>query len=206
MTAPSPGRFWFVDTSSLMSMALSPDLRKIVLSSVGKDPALLLDVVVDELTHREDIDGPMSLAAKALGDLAWLGSPVDTGPYVDNSVVLEIQEQVADGRALKDEYEHWAESVAIAMMRATADRGSTTAMMFLTEDHSARVQANKEPHCDPASLYRLMWEHVQNKTLEATEAERLAQLIDKAGRGPDCTAADFTHPNRRRSLGRVGRP
>ncbi|MCW2807666.1 MAG: hypothetical protein JWQ93_1621 [Marmoricola sp.] len=188
-----------------MSMALSPDIKQVVQDSIGQDPVILLDVVVDELEHRKRMDGATSLAAVALRDLAWLGTPANTDRATNVDDVLEIQAQIADVRVLRDEFEHWAESVTIAMIRAAANRGSTREMRFLTEDHDARVQANKEPICAPLSIDRLMWERVQAGKLAANEAARLAGLIYSANRGPDCTAQEFS-ARHRRGLGRAGQP
>jgi len=64
---------------------------------------VLLDVVVDELTYRAAVD---SLAAAASNDLGWLGPPAASDRFVDPTAVMAIQKQVADGRVLRDPYEH----------------------------------------------------------------------------------------------------
>ena len=202
MTTPAR-RVWFVDTSSLISLAACPDLKPVVQTAVGTDAIALLDVVVAELEHRGRFDG---LAAAAQSDLAWLGPPVDSGRYVRSEDARQVQLQVADGRALVDEFEHWAESVTIAMLRAALKRGSKLPTFFLTEDHSARIQANKVDTCTPLSLHRLLWERVRAGKLDAAEAEGLAAVLHEKGRGPECTAEDFANHSRRRGIGRVGAP
>lgn len=92
------------------------------------------------------------------------------------------------------------------MLRAAVERGSTLPKLFLTEDHSARLQANKVSTCSPLSLHRLLWERVRADKLDAGEAGRLAGVLHVKGRGPECTEADFANPNRRRGIGRVGEP
>lgn len=194
---------WFIDTSSLMSIAVSPDLKAVVQTAIGTDAIALLEVVVDELDYRSSFDG---LAAAAYGDLSWLGPEVDSSRFVEVDAIEKIQIQVADGRFLKDPYEHWGESVTIAMLHAAVHRGSTQPTVFLTEDHSARVQANKVATCTPMSVHRLMWERVQAGKLTDSEAARLAGLLQKHDRGQEYTAADFANPNRRRGIRRVGEP
>lgn len=203
MNAPAPRRVWFIDTSSLMTIAVSCDLKAQIQAAIGTDAIVLLDVVVDELAHRATFDG---LAATAHGDLAWLGPPADTNGYVRTDQVEEIQQLIADGKTLKDPFEHWAESVTIAMLEAAAARGSAVECIFLTEDYSARVQANKVDRCTPKSVHRVLYERVQDGDLTAAEAESLAETMRSQCRGQDYTAEEFADPNRYRALRRVGEP
>jgi len=106
---------------------------------------------------------------------------------------------------LRDEYEHWAESVTIAMAEAAAARASVVEMVFLTEDRTARVHAALRPNCTPKSVHRVLYDEVQAKKLAASDAETLAALLHQAGRGPVCTAAEFLEPSTR-GIGRVGSP
>lgn len=203
MNAPAPRRVWFIDTSSLMTIAVSADLKTQVQAAIGTDAISLLDVVVGELDYRARFDG---LAAAAHGDLGWLGKPADTSTYVRVEEVEETQQLIADGRALRNQFEHWAESVTITMLKAAADRGSELECVFLTEDYSARIQANKVRTCTPKSVHRVLYERVQDDALTAAAAESLAQAMRSQGRGQEYTAADFANPNRRQGIRRVGEP
>jgi hypothetical protein len=56
------------------------------------------------------------------------------------------QEDVADGRSLTDDMQHWAESAIIALARRSATAGFASIRMLLSEDNDARRVACTVPH------------------------------------------------------------
>lgn len=53
---------WFLDTSSLLSMAVDQDIEAAVLDEIGNDSVVIIDIVQDELTRRAGIPETAGLA------------------------------------------------------------------------------------------------------------------------------------------------
>ncbi|MFI6347150.1 hypothetical protein [Streptomyces sp. NPDC050560] len=201
MPAPAPAKpsVWFVDTSSLLSLAADGNLRQIVMDELVPHRRVLLDVVVDELTGLADHGPPdtRSLAGTALGQADWLGEPVDTGELAPPARVVEIRDIMRGGRSLRHPAEHWAESVIMAV----AERLQQVAPYLLCEDYDARVEALHH-NITPYSTHKLLARMVQDSSLPADKAAAVAASLEALGRGKDYTAAEFISGR----LGRVGRP
>lgn len=160
---------------------------------------VLMDVVVDEL-ERLASQGPpgiKDLAVAALGQLDWLGEPVDTGELVVPERIVEIQDIMRSGRSLRHPAEHWAESVIMAM----AERLQQMNPYMLCEDYNARVESLHH-NLAPFSIHKLLARMVQGGRLAADEAANFADALQAAERGKDYTAAEFISSR----LGRVGQP
>jgi hypothetical protein len=191
-------RVWFLDTSSLLSMAVDAAVQETVEAELAAQRCVLLDIVLDELHGlAERQGGAAGLAETALAQLEWLGTPVDTDPLVDISNAEAIQDLVRGGRPLKHAREHWAEAVAIDI----GSRLQSVRPTLLSEDYSARIEARRN-NVEPLSLHKLLHWMVRGDRLSSLSAEALALLLEKADRGPECTATEFI----RGTLGRVGRP
>ncbi len=189
---------WFLDTSSLVSMAVDPGLQSTVQEELMPQKCVLLDVVQDELeTLARGRGVAKRLSEMALTQLAWLGSQVPTESLVQQLEVSQIQESVRGARPLRHVREHWAEAVAIDIgSRLTSSRA-----FLLSEDYNARVEAKKR-EVEPLSLHKLLSQMVIRHQLEALDAERYAKALHQVERGPECSAHEFAAG----ALGRVGRP
>lgn len=201
MTAPAPAKpaLWFVDTSSLLSLAVDDDLRQAVQNELVPQRRVLLDIVVDELDRlaSQGPPGIKDLAVAALGQLDWLGEPVDTGDLVAAERVVEIQDIMRSGRSLRHPAEHWAESVIMAM----GERLQQVVPYMLCEDYNARVESLHH-NLTPFSTHKLLARMVQDDRLSADTAVDFANALQAAERGKDYSAAEFISGR----LGRVGRP
>ena len=204
MTAPRQ-RVWFLDTSSLLSMAVDEDIEAAVLDEIGNDPVMIIDIVHDELTHRASDPETARLARSAVNSIKphWL--VMDTDRYVSLEDVQLAQEDVADGRTLTDDMQHWAESTIIALARRSATTGMTSIKILLSEDYDARRVACTVPHTRGFSIHGLFHERVQHSRMTAEAAAALGEMLHAARRGPAVTASDFADPTGR-GLGRVARP
>ncbi|MEU3432089.1 hypothetical protein [Streptomyces sp. NPDC006863] len=201
MTVPAPAKpqLWFVDTSSVLSLATDDGLRAAIQREVGTQRHVVLDVVFDELERLASQGRPAekTLAAAALGQLGWLGEPVDTSTFVDPERVAEIQDVLRSGRVLKHPGEHWAESVIMAM----AERLAEVDPYLLCEDYNARIESIHH-NLTPLSVHKLLSQMVRKNCLSVADAVSFASAVQAAERGSDYTAADFISGR----LGRVGRP
>jgi hypothetical protein len=112
---------------------------------------------------------------------------------------------VADGRTLTDDMQHWAESTIIALARRSATAGFTSIKMLLSEDYDARRVACTVPFTQGVSIHSLFHLRVQRNDMTAEVAAGLGEILHAAGRGPAVTVSDFADPTGRR-LGRVARP
>jgi hypothetical protein len=130
---------------------------------------------------------------------------METQRYVSLEEVQIAQEDVADGRTLTDDMQHWAGSTIIALARRSATAGRTSIKMLLSEDYDARRVASTVPHTRGVSIHALLHERVQGNRMTADGAAALGGILQAAGRGPDVTASDFADPTGR-ALGRVARP
>jgi hypothetical protein len=204
VSAPSI-RIWFLDTSSLLSTALNEDIETAVLDEIGDDRVVIIDVVHDELTRRAAIPGTAELAKTALDRFRPHWTVMDTERFVTIEEIQTAQEDVADGRTLTDDMQHWAESTIIALARRSASADSSSIKMLLSEDYDARRVACTVPFTRGVSIHALFYERVQGNRMTAEAAAELGEILHAAGRGPAVTASDFTDPTGR-GLGRVAKP
>lgn len=198
-------RIWFLDTSSLLSMALDEEIEAAVLDEIGNDPVMIIDIVRDELTRRAAVPGTDGLAKAALNCLQSRWTVMDTARFVKLEDIRLAQEDVADGRTLSDDMQHWAESTIIALARRSATAGSTSIKMLLSEDYDARRVACAVPYTRGISIHALFHERVQRKCMTADAAAELGEILHAADRGPAVTASEFADPSGR-GLGRVAKP
>lgn len=110
-------RLRFLDTSSRLSLAVGPDIEAAMLAEIGSDPAVVIDVVADEIEWRTTKPTTRTLAKTALARTPGDWIQMDTSGVVDIADIKQAQADVADGRVLSDEQQHWAESVIIALGR-----------------------------------------------------------------------------------------
>jgi hypothetical protein len=186
-------------------MAVDEGIEAAVLDGIGDDHVMIIDIVHDELTRRAAIPGTAGLAKTALSSFRAQWTVMDTSRYVTVEEVQLAQEDVADGRTLTDDMQHWAESTIIALGRRSATAGSTSIKMLLSEDYDARRVACTVPFTRGVSIHALFHERVQCNQMTAEAAAALGGILHAAGRGPAVTASDFADPTGRR-LGLVARP
>ncbi|MHB9864398.1 hypothetical protein [Streptomyces sp. YIM S03343] len=198
MPTPAPARPPF-DTSSLLTLAADDNLRRRVQDELASQHRVLLDVVAAELEGLASQGPPdlKGLALAALGQLGWLGDPVSAGDLVEPQRIVEIQDVMRSGRPLRHPFEHWAESVIMAM----SERLQQVDPYMLCEDYNARVEALHH-NLTPFSTHKLLARMVQEGRLAADAAAAFSTALQAAERGKDYTAAEFMSGR----LGRVGRP
>lgn len=173
-------------------------LRETVVRHVGAQPHVVLDVVVDELEGLARRGSPIrALATATLGQLGWLGEPVETNALVDPGRAVQIQDILRGGRSLRHPREHWAESVAMAM----AERLTQVDAHLLSEDYDARIESVRHG-LTPFSIHKVLSHMVRNGHIPAEEAVSFADALKAANRGIGYTAEEF----RSGRLRRVGRP
>lgn len=139
-------------------------------------------------------------AGIALGQLGWLGDPVnaEAGPVGD--LALDIQEDMAAASPLERDDQHWGESVIIAMGLYL----TTLDAILLSEDYDARVGANRHGIAS-MSLTKLLWHMTLDSFRTHAQAEAYTQALVRSRRWtkqPAVSAADFASGR----LGRMGRP
>lgn len=195
-------RVWFVDTASLLTMAVDPAIEAEILAEIGSDTVVIIDVVADELELRVKDPATAALASIAGSRLPATWRELSTEKFVSVDAIMKIQERVADGRVLAHDRQHWAESVIIAL----CERSRTdTYTMLLSEDYDARRVAHTVDRLTALSVHRVLYERVQAGFLDADVAAELTEKIKEARRGPDVAADDFRFRTPRK-LGRVGQP
>lgn len=196
------GRIWFVDTASLLTMAVDPAIEAEVLAAIGSDTVVIIDIVADELEMRATDPQTAALAATARSRLPAAWQQLATAKYVTLDDIKDVQDSVADGRVLAHDKQHWAESVIIALcVRSRTD----TEKVLLSDDYDARRVAHKVDRLTAVSIHRVLYERVQAGLLDAEVAATLSDKIEAADRGREVTADDFLSPTPR-TLGRVGQP
>ena len=201
----SQPRVWFVDTSTLLSMAADPASKNAVSSAIGLDHVRIVDVVHRELAYRATRPETRRLAQTATAHMPSTWRTMDTYFLTENEIA-EAQDDVADGRTLKDEYEHWAEATIITLARQAVSRGNVLDIQFMTEDFEARRVAFTIPGVQPKSIHRLLYERVQSRLMAADDAQTISGLLYRSGRSRTSTTVDdFILPNRK-GLGRAGQP
>ncbi len=185
-------------------MAVDQQIEAAVLDEIGNDRVVIIDIVQDELTHRAGIPDTAGLAKVALTCIKPHWSVMGTTRYIGLEDMQLAQEDVADGRTLTDDMQHWAESAIIALARRSATAGLTSKIL-LSEDYDARRVACTVPYTRGVSIHSLLHERVQGSRMTAEAAAVLGEKLHEAGRGPAVTASDFADPTGR-GLGRVARP
>lgn len=185
-------------------MAVDPGIAAEVMAEIGNDIVVIIDVVLDELAYRATLPVTASLAQAALANMPQNWTRMNTESRVPLEDVLRAQEDVADGRTLIDDAQHWAESTIIALGRRVSAT-STTIKLLLSEDFEARRVASTVRNMRGLSLYKLLHQRVHRQQLTAGAAAAFADNLHAAGRGPTATAADFADPTGR-ALGRIVRP
>jgi hypothetical protein len=189
-------------------MAVHEEIADVVFQETGNDMVVIVDVVIDELKHRATIPATASLAKKSLALVPPSWKRLDTTgeyPVVLLQEVLDAQYDVADGRPLTNDDQHWAESTIIAMGRRSAAVGSASIKVLLSEDFDARRVAAQVPNMEAVSIHKVLHSRVHRNELSAEQAANLAAKLEEAGRGPQVTAEDFADPTGR-LIGRVVKP
>jgi hypothetical protein len=186
-------------------MALGEEIEAAVFDEIGDDYVVIIDIVHDELTRRAAIPGTAGLARSALNRIQPHWTVMDTAHFVKLEEIRQAQEDVADGRTLTDDMQHWAESTIIALARRSATAGLTSVKMLLSEDYDARRVACTVPYTRGISIHALLHERVQGKRMTPEAAAKLGEILHAAGRGPVVTASDFADRTGRK-LGRVAKP
>lgn len=136
-------------------------------------------------------------ASQALKQLDWLGEPVRVDDPLGTQLAVRSQEQVAAGRPLRHDLEHYGEAAIVAL----ASRARTVAPRMLSDDYDARVLA-KNNDVEPVSVHRLLFSMITCGVISDIEAADFADALRLAGRAQDYTAAEL----RTGRLGRAGRP
>jgi hypothetical protein len=189
---------WFPDTSALVTLAVHAPLHRAVVATLSTHHRVLLRAVVAEL---EDLAGSGDSAAPwaetALGQLDWLGEPVSLDDPVGTRLAAEIQLELAAGRALKHDSEHWGEAAIIAL----AARAQTVRPLMLSDDYNARVAALARG-TNAYSVHKLLHQMIKQQRLAPAVAARFAEALTTAGRAQDYTADELASGK----LGRVGQP
>lgn len=202
MNPARSGRIWFVDTASLLTMAVDTAIEAEVLAEIGSDTVVIIDIVADELDARATSPQTAALAATAVSRLPIAWRRLSTDRYVTLENVTDVQDRVADGRVLAHDKQHWAESVIIALCELSQN---DTHKVLLSEDYDARRVAHSVDRLTAVSIHRILYERVHAGQLDANDAAALSDRIKDAGRGHEMTGDDFRFHSPRK-LGRVGKP
>ena len=214
MTGTLPGPVWFIDTSSLLSMAVHPDVEACVLKAIGVEPVLIVDVAHDELFFRQQ---EAETSAWATIALSWIDPQrvygwkiVDSMSAVTEREINDVQCEIADRPIEVGSNEHRAEAAVIALAirahKRAVSRGTTgPAITFLCEDFDARRVASKVANTRAKSITRLLRDQVHEGDLGGSEAEAIHLHLHNCGRAPDVTGAEF-EAQLLKPLGRAGQP
>jgi len=136
-------------------MAADTAIMNAVSSAIGLDHVRIVDVVQQELVYRASRPETKLLAQTAIAQMPSTWRTMDTY-FLDEDQIAEAQDDVADGRILKDDYEHWAEATIITLARQAVSRGNVLDIQFMTEDFEARRVACTVPGVQPKSIHRLL--------------------------------------------------
>jgi hypothetical protein len=189
---------WFPDTSALVTLAVHQPLHEAVVVLLSDTRRVLVKAVVAELEGLARGASPTAgWAGQALKQLDWLGESVRVDDPVGTELALQFQEQVAAGRPLKHDLEHYGEAAIVAL----ASRARNLAPRMISDDYDARVLA-KNNHVEPVSVHRLLFSMITSGIISDVEAADFAEALHVAGRALDYTAEEL----RRGRLGRAGRP
>jgi hypothetical protein len=189
---------WFPDTSALVTLAVHQPLQDAVIAQLSNKRRVLVKSVVAELEGLAQGSSPTAgWANRALKQLDWLGKPVPVDDPVGTNLALQFQEQVAAGRPLKHDLEHYGEVAIVAL----ASRARKLAPRMLSDDYDARVLA-KNNDVEPVSVHRLLFSMIASGAISDAEAADFAEALCVAGRAQDYTAEEL----RTGRIGRAGRP
>jgi len=189
---------WFPDTSILITLAVHLPLQQAVESVLSTHRRVLVRAVVSELECLASTEPPVGdWAAVALGRLDWLGKAVRLDDPVGTDLARTIQEELAAGRPLKHNAEHYGEAAIIAL----ASRAQTLTPLMLSDDYDARVAAYSR-NIKSLSVHRLLHMMLRQGKISEAQAEAFVNALFKAGRSQDYTVAELVSGR----LGRVGRP
>lgn len=195
---PAKPVVWFPDTSALVTLAVHQPLHDAVVIALSNSRRILVKAVVAELEGlSQSTSHTAGWASRALKQLEWLGEPVRVDDPVGTELALQFQEQVAAGRPLKHDLEHYGEAAIVAL----ASRARTVAPRILSDDYDARVLA-KNNDVEPVSVHRLLFSMIAGGFISDVEAADFAEALRVAGRAQDYTAEEL----RIGRLGRAGRP
>lgn len=190
---------WFVDTSALVTMAVYAPLQRCVSEVLTSKYRVLVRAVVDELTElaRWAASPLRAWALTAKNQLDWLGEPVVLDAPEGLRLAAEVQAELAAGRPLRHDLEHWGEAAVIAL----AARASVVRPLFLCDDYNARVAAHARG-VTSLSIHKLLHLLVKRGVLAPALAAEYSAVLTEAGRSADYTEDELTSGN----LGRAGRP
>lgn len=196
--APDKPVVWFPDTSALVTLAVHHPLHDAVVTALSNSRRVLLKAVVAELDGlAQGMSNTARWAKRALGQLEWLGEPVRVDDPVGTALAVRFREQVAAGRPLKHDLEHYGEAAIVAL----ASRARTVAPRMLSDDYDARVLA-KNNCVEPVSVHRLLFSMIAGGVISDVTAAGFAEALRVAGRAQDYTAEEL----RTGRLGRAGHP
>lgn len=189
---------WFLDTSALVTLAVHPPLQHAVQVILSRHSRLLVNAVVVELEGLAATQSSVAVWAKtALGQLDWLGDPVRLDDPEGTDLAVAIQEELAAGRSLKHNAEHFGEAAIIAL----ASRARLLHPIMLSDDYNARIAA-KAHNVTPLSVHKLLHLMIRQKKLTAAKATEFTDALCSAGRAQDYTMVELESG----ALGRVGQP
>ncbi len=189
---------WFPDTSALVTLAVSMPLQRAVAATLSNYDLVLVEAVVAELEGLASTNDAAAVwAGTALDQLEWLGSPVRVDDPVGTRLSVELQQQIAGGRPLIHDMQHYGEAAIIAL----ASRAQRLKPLMLCDDYDARVAA-KNRSVEPFSVHKLLHLMIEQSAITATQAAGFADMLRMAGRAQDYTAAELASCR----LGRVGQP
>ncbi|HEV3356715.1 MAG TPA: hypothetical protein VG247_07950 [Pseudonocardiaceae bacterium] len=185
---------WFPDTSALITLAVHEPLHAAVRAVLSRQRRVLVTAIVDELDSLSRARGSLAdWARTALGQLDWLGRPVEVDVPVGTRLAASFQERLAGERPLRHCLEHYGEAAIVAL----ACRARKFAPRLLSDDYGARALA-KVNGIEPVSVHRLLFSMISAGHLVDAEAADFAAVLHKTGR-----AADYTIEELR--SGRLGR-
>lgn len=189
---------WFPDTSALVTLAAHLPLQQAVESVLSARRRVLVRAVVSELEGLTSTEPPIAdWATIALGRLGWLGEAVRLDDPVGTDLARVIQEELAAGRPLRHNAEHYGEAAIIAL----AGRARKLTPLLLSDDYDARIAAHSRS-IKSFSVHRLLHMMLRQGKISEAQAGAFANALFKAGRSQDYTIAELASGR----LGRVGRP
>lgn len=190
---------WFIDTSALITMAIHPPLQRYVVGILSKKHRILAKAIVDELAELARwADTPLRKWAKtAMEQLGWLGDAVLLDEPVGIRLAAQIQEELAAGRPLRHDLEHWGEAATIAI----ASRAQIVQPLFLSDDYNARVAAHTRG-VKALGIHKLLHLLIKRGALSSSQAVDYSDALTAARRASDYTEKELIGGD----LGRAGRP
>lgn len=208
-------RVWFLDTSSLLSMAVHPGIEGAILEAIGPDLVVIVDVVVTEVAYRRTQPETASWATTASRWLAALSERPSwrVMPVLDMTTEEEInaaQIDIAERPVEVGSDLHRGEAAVVALVRQAhrraAERGAELLrIVYLAEDFRARQVAACVPGVTAKSVTRVIRDLVRFSGLSPESAERTHAPLAECRRAPSVTAEEFGSTSLR-PLGRAGQP